>query len=256
MNKELSIQVFSVRDKMTTEQETRETFKALSSYGFKGIQTAGDCVWGFENYAAAAKDAGLKIIGTHLGLDLLADIDEAVRVHNLFETKCAGVGGMPGLWSDDFSPKTVTDFIEQVNKIAEQFGKYGLNFTYHHHDREFAKIGNETIMDILVRELDEKNASFVLDTYWLQTGGVSILEWLKKLEGRVKILHLKDYVVPFGKGGGSITELGSGNINFKDVIKAAEAYGVEDLCYEQDNAVNGDSLASAKQSAEYFYSII
>lgn len=163
---------------------------------------------------------------------------------------------MPSLWSPDFSSKSVTDFIEQANKIAEQFEKYGLNFTYHHHDREFSKIGNETIMDILVRELNKKNISFVLDTYWLQTGGVSILEWLGRLEGRVKILHLKDYVVPFGKSGGSITELGSGNINFKDVIKAAEVYGVEDLCYEQDNAPNGDSLASAKQSAEYFYSII
>ncbi len=256
MNKGLSIQVYSVRNKMKTEQDTRETFKALSSYGFTGIQTAGDCEWGFENYAAAAKEAGLKIVGTHLDLDLFSNIDETVRIHNLFETKCAGIGGMPGLWSPDFSPKSVTDFIEQVNKIAEQFGKHGLNFTYHHHDREFSKIGNETIMEILVRELDEKNTSFVLDTYWLQTGGVSILEWISKLEGRVKILHLKDYIVPFGKSGGSITELGNGNINFKDVIKAAEACGVEELCYEQDNAVNGDSLASAKKSAEYFYSII
>ncbi len=63
---------------------------------------------------------------------------------------------MPGLWSPDFSSKSVTDFIEQANKIAEQFEKYGLNFTYHHHDREFSKIGNETIMDILVRELIRK----------------------------------------------------------------------------------------------------
>ncbi|MEE0946683.1 MAG: sugar phosphate isomerase/epimerase [Acutalibacteraceae bacterium] len=255
MNKELSIQVFSVRDKMSNAEETKETFKALASYGFKGIQTAGACEWGYENYAAAAKEAGLKIIGTHLGIDLFEDIDETLRIHNLFETKYAGVGGMPGLWSADFCEQTVTDFIEKANAVAENFEKNGLEFTYHHHEREFAKIGNETIMEILVREL-HKNTSFVLDTYWLQAGGVNILEWLKKLEGRVKILHLKDFVVPFGKGGYTITELGSGNINFKEVIKAAEATGVEHLCYEQDNAVNGDSLASAKQSAEYFYSII
>lgn len=255
MNKSLSIQVFSVRDKMTNEQDTRETFKALSSYGFTGIQTAGDCAWGYENYADAAKDAGLKIVGTHLGLDLFEDINETVRIHNILGTKYAGVGGMPGLWSPDFSESTVRDFIERANKVIPEFEKNGLTFTYHHHEREFAKIGNETIMDILVRELNSKT-SYVLDTYWLQAGGVNIIEWLKKLEGRVKILHLKDFAVPFGKGGYCITEMGSGNINFSEVIKAAEAYGVEELCYEQDNGHKTDSLESAKQSAEYFYSII
>lgn len=255
MNKELSIQVFSVRDKMTTAEDTRETFKALASYGYKGIQTAGACEWGYEKYASAAKDAGLKVVGTHLSLDTLSNIDDAVRIHKILDTKYAGIGAMPGLWSADLSKETVYDFIKKANDTIPKLKENGLTFTYHHHEREFAKIGNDTIMDILINELD-KSTSFVLDTYWLQTGGVNILEWLKKLKGRVKILHLKDYVVPFGKGGGMITKLGSGNINFKEVIKIAEEIGVEELCYEQDNAVETDSLACAKASAEYFYSII
>lgn len=255
MNKDLSIQVFSVRDKMTTAEDTSATFKALASYGYKGVQTAGAFAFGVEEYAAAAKDAGLRVVGTHLNIDILSDIDEAVKIHKTLGTKYAGIGSMPGLWEADFSADTVYNFIEKANNVISKLKENGLTFTYHHHDREFAKIGNETIMEILIRELDQ-SASFVLDTYWLQTGGVNILEWLGKLEGRVKILHLKDYVVPFDKRGGMITQLGSGNINFKEVIKAAEAYGVEDLCYEQDNAVEGDSLAFAKASAEYFYSII
>ena len=255
VNKELSIQVYSVRDKMTTEQETFETFNTLASYGYKGIQTAGCCDWGYENYAKASKQAGLKIIGTHLPLDLLEDIDETRHIHGLFETKYAGVGGMPELWSEAFSEKHVIDFIERANKVAASFEGTGLTFTYHHHEREFAKIGNQTIMDILLSNLDKK-ISYVLDTYWLQAGGVNIIEWLKKLEGRVKILHLKDFAVPFGKSGFYITEMGNGNINFKEVIKAAECYGVEEFCYEQDTGYKTNSLESAKQSAEYFYSIV
>ncbi len=255
MRKELYIQAYGVRDRLTGEAEAREAFKALASYGFKGVQTAGICEWGFENYAAAAKDAGLEVIGTHLPLPFLADIDQAVKTHKVLGAQYAGIGGMPGLWDASFSADTVKTFIKEANEVIPKLNENGLTFTYHHHEREFAKIDGETIMEILIRELD-KNTSFVLDTHWLQTGGVDIVKWLKKLEGRVHILHLKDYGVPFGKGGKVITELGNGNIDFKEVVKVAEDTGVEYLCYEQDNAVEGDSLACAKQSAEYFYSII
>ncbi len=255
MNKTLSIQTFTVCNAMQDEAQTRDTFKKLASYGYTGIQTAGECGWGYENFADAAKAAGLRIIGTHFQLPVLEDTEKTLYIHNTFETQCAGVGAMPKLWDEDFGLDVVDDFVARANAVAETFAQNGLVFTYHHHDREFSKIGNQTVMDMLVERLDPR-ISFVLDTYWLQTGGVNILEWLKKMEGRVKILHLKDYEVPFGIGGGRITELGAGNINYKDVIKAAECYGVEDLCYEQDGFFKVDCLESAKQSAEYFYSII
>ncbi len=190
-----------------------------------------------------------------MNIDLFNDTDETVRVHSVLGTKNAGVGGMPCLWSPDFCKEAVYAFIENAQKVAAAFAERGLTFTYHHHDREFAKIGNETIMELLIRELSF-NTSFVMDTYWLQAGGVNILEWIKKLEGKIEILHLKDYMVPFEKGGCIMTELGNGNINFKEVIKVAEGCGVEYLCYEQDRNYKEDSLLSAKQSAEYFYSII
>ncbi len=255
MNKTLSIQAYSVRDAMKNEEQVKESFKALASYGYTGVQTAGTYGLEYETYADAVKSAGLRIVGTHFNFSVLENIDEALRIHKIFETKYAGVGAMPGLWDEDFSIKVVTDFIERVNAVAEKLQANGLGFTYHHHEREFAKYGNETVMEILLREL-HPNISFVPDTFWLQTGGVNILEYMKKMEGRMKILHLKDYAVLFGQGGGHITELGNGNINFKDVIKAAECYGVEELCYEQDDGHKIDPLQSAKQSAEYFYSII
>lgn len=256
MKKTLSIQVFSVRDKMTTAEETAQTFKVLSSYGYTGIQTAGAFSFGVEEYAKAAKDAGLEVVGTHWGMNDLENTEEAVRVHKLLGTKYAGVGAMSGVREEGWTKEALLKYIDRANKVGEALAPHGLGFTYHHHAFEFASYGNETIMDILVQGLDPKTTSFVLDTHWLQKGGVNIIEWLGKLEGRVKILHLKDYGVNFGENNGFITELGSGNINFPEVIKAAEAAGVEHLCYEQDNCHKVNSLESAKQSAEYFYSIM
>ena len=65
MNRQLGIQVFSVRDHMRNEQDTKETFKKLASYGFTQIQTAGGFDFGVEKYAQMAKEAGLENLKGH-----------------------------------------------------------------------------------------------------------------------------------------------------------------------------------------------
>lgn len=256
MKHELSIQMYSVRDHMGTEQEAAETFRKLASYGFTGAQTAGAFPFGVERYAELAKEAGLRIIGTHTDFNLLRRTEEAVRVHRVLGTTNAGIGGMPGIFAPEFCPKTVTDFIEQANEVAKNLAPYGMKFTYHNHAKELTKIGNETVMEILARELDPKNISFVLDVYWLQHGGVSPVKWIEKLAGRIDILHLKDKGVPFGSNDGAITELGAGNIDFTEILRAAEAAGVKEYCYEQDTNFAVDSLESARVSAEFFASLV
>ena len=47
-------------------------------------------------------------------------------------------------------------------------------------------------MDIMAKESDPEYLGFELDVHWLQRGGVNPLEWIKKLEGRIKIIHIKD----------------------------------------------------------------
>ena len=256
MKKELSIQVYTVRDAMQTAEQTADTFQKLAAYGYTGIQTAGAFSFGVEAYAKAAQDAGLRVVGTHLGLDLLEDTQETVRIHKLLGTTKAGTGGMPGMGDESFDYATLEHLIERMNRIAENLGHYGMKFTYHNHSREFARIhGRETIMDILVKELDPKNASFVLDTYWVQHAGGNVLEWIEKLAGRIDILHLKDKAVPLHSNDGQITELGAGNLNFKEILRVADASGVKDYCYEQDYNFRVDPLESAKESAAYFYSL-
>ena len=256
MKRELGIQVYSVFNHMQTKEDVESTFKKLASYGYTQIHTAGEFSFGVEEYARLAKESGLEVMGTHVSMDILEDIDEAVRIHKILGTTNAGVGSMPKIWGENFSKQDVFDFIKRANIVAEGLGKHGMKFTYHHHWMEFAKIGNDTIMDLMYKELNPTYTSFVLDPYWMQEGGVNILEWIEKYQGRLDILHLKDKGMNFAPFTGCITELGSGNINFKEVIRVANETGVKYLCYEQDNNHKVDSLESAKQSAEYFFSIV
>ena len=245
-----------MRDYYSNEGVTRESlteaFGKMKSFGYDEVQTAGYGVLSDADYAAAAKDAGLKIVGTHGGFDkIVDDPDETMRVHKeILGTSLIGTGMMP-LWARQ-SKDELLRFIDKANEFAAYIAKYGFKFTYHNHSLEFVKFaGEKRIMDYLVDGFDKNNVSFCLDTYWVQFAGGSPTEWIKKLSGRIDILHLKDMATKKeGDFSGYITEVGRGNMDFDSIVKAAEESGVKYYCVEQDTCP-GDPLDSLKLSADY-----
>ena len=237
MFKKLGLQIYSVRNYMQDAASIRKTFERLADIGYSEVQTAGKPNCTFEEFAAAAHDNGFDIIGTHHPFPEDVDnIEEYVNEHRILGTTNAGVGGAFAVSKDINAVKA---YIEKVNRLAANLAKHGMKFTYHHHAFEFAKLGNERIMDIYMREFDPKNISFVVDTFWLQAGAVSITEWMEKFAGRCDIFHLKDGGVKPGENMPYITECGNGNINFKEIIKLADEIGVKHLCVEQDSWPEG-----------------
>ncbi len=256
MFSKFGFQAYSMRDYYTKEDVTKESlteaFKKMKSFGYDEVQTAGYGVLTPEEYAIAAKDAGLKIVGTHVGFDgIEEDPDEAMRLHKeVFGTNFIGIGSMP-LWARQ-SKDELLKFIDKVNAFSEYIGKYGFKFTYHNHSFEFTKFADgKRMIDYLVEGFDRKNVSFCLDTYWVQFAGGSPTEWIKKLSGRIDILHLKDMATKKeGDFSGYITEIGQGNMDFDSIVKVAEESKVKYYCVEQDTCP-GDPLDSLKLSADY-----
>ncbi|MBQ8526403.1 MAG: sugar phosphate isomerase/epimerase [Clostridia bacterium] len=248
MIEKLGVQIFTVREFLQTEDDIKRSFEKLSQIGYREIQTAG--MYDFttpEFFAQAAKDNGLTIVGTHVPMPKIeADIDAMIAMHKTYGTSNMGIGSMPGLFSEEVSLSYVKDFISRFNSCAEKIKEHGMKLTYHNHHFEFLKLDGKFIMDYLIDEFDKDAISFVLDTYWLQCGGVSILEYMNKCAGRVDILHLKDYKVRF-KQEQIYTEVGNGNINFADVIDTAEKIGVKHYVVEQDFCP-GDPFESLKMS--------
>lgn len=254
MFKNIGLQLYSVRNHMETLEGVRDTFKRLAEIGYTEAQTAGGFVGGVEAYSQAAKDAGIKIVGTHYGFPTdLNDIDEYVAIHKALGTTNAGVGG--GKYGS--TKAEVMAYIEQVNTLADKLSKYGMKFTYHHHTHEFGKVDGKPVFQYMIEGFDKKNVSFVLDTYWLSHAGCDVNAWIEKLAGRVDILHLKDKAVKIGSNDGYITEVGNGNLDFKSIIKVAEASGVKHLCVEQDTWPLGfDSIDCVKKSYDYLAKIL
>jgi sugar phosphate isomerase/epimerase len=253
--KKFGLQLFSVRDHMTTEEDVKEAFIELGKMGYTNAQTAG--TYDFiapEKFAEYACDAGIEICGTHYDWGRIKnDIEGTVAYHKALGTTNVGIGGLP-------SVARMNEFIDEFNACAVEYAKYGMKLTYHHHSFEFRRLPDgKTVFDHLVERLDKKNISFVLDTYWLQHGGKDIREMIELLAGRVDILHMKDmeayHAYKVGEetlNAPAITEIGSGNLNFKSIIKTAEACGVKYFVVEDDRAPStGSSYGAVKKSADY-----
>ena len=253
--KKLGLQLYTIRDYMKTDKEIDESFAKMAALGYTEAQTAGFYNSEVEVFAGLAKKHGIEIVGTHYDFDkIVNEPEETMKIHDICGTKNIGIGGMPREPRKNYDD--LMKFIEQFNKSAEMYAKYGYKMTYHNHSFEFVRTNeNNTIMDYLYEGLDPKNVSFVLDTCWVANAGADLRYWMEKLAGRIDILHLKDVKVyrnDEAKYVNTMTEIGNGNIWWDGVMETAKKIGVKSYVVEQDkNFIDDDAFKSIAVSADY-----
>lgn len=247
MIENLGIQLYTLRNEMTDEESVRAGFKKIKEIGYDHIQPASMCNLTPEKFAFLAKEAGLTAAkcGTiSAWSQILGDPDALLATHTAIGAKNIGIGYMPPEWRD--CPENVTRFIAKANEFAEYAASKGFTVGYHNHSFEFRKIGGVRLMDRLVNELSE-NFNFILDTYWVQHGGGDVRYWIKKLAGRIEVLHLKDMEMEDTQ---TFCEVGNGNLNFEGIMEEADKAGIKTYVVEQDTC-KGDPFESIRMSYEY-----
>src|SRR5690606_40440332 len=84
---------------------------------------------------------------------------------------------------------------------------------------------------MLIEETDPDLVKFEIDTYWVKKGGEDPAEYMKKLNNRCPLLHIKD-MEPGEEQ--FFAEVGEGILNFEEIFKVAEEIGTEWIIVEQD----------------------
>ncbi len=143
---------------------------------------------------------------------------------------------------------------DQLNKAGESITKAGMQLCYHNHAFEFQGDEGERPIDVLLERWDPKYVFLEADVFWLSVSGNVPEEMLKKMNGRVPLVHLKD------KGWGTATvyneadvkpewfkEVGAGTIDFGPILRTAPKVGVKHYFVEQDQTPK-DPLASLRLS--------
>jgi sugar phosphate isomerase/epimerase len=125
----------------------------------------------------------------------------------------------------------VLEVAAKLNDIGRFCQKAGIQFLYHNHDWEFTKFDGRYALDLLLEATDPELVQMELDVYWTKKGGEDPVTYLRKLENRCPLLHVKDMEEGEEQ---FFTEVGEGILPMADILKTASEIGTTWLIVEQD----------------------
>jgi len=247
---QISVNLYTLRERLKTPAEFSTAIKRIAEIGFKTVQLSGvaNDMMSEAEFVRVCSDHGITITATHEPSEkLLQDPQWSIdRLGKLGVTQTA----YPYPQNVDFSNEAaVAKWLARLEEVNGILRAAGITLSYHNHHIEFVKVGGKTVME---RIFTETTLAGEPDTYWVQMGGGSPLEWVKRFAdaGRLPLLHLKDVRIAPNRDT-QFAELGAGVIDFAPIIAAAEAGGCQSFIIEQDSTYGRDEFESVAESFRY-----
>jgi sugar phosphate isomerase/epimerase len=237
----LGAQLWTVRHACKTIGEVAETFQKVARIGYPGVQLSGFGPVPADEVAKAAREAGLEIVSSHTGWErFLKDLDGVIAEHKLWNCRHLAIGGL----SKDYqSAEGLARFLAELGPVAERLAKEGMDFSYHNHSHELVRYGRQTWLEMLYAQGSPRQLKAELDTYWVQHGGGDPTGWILRCAGREPLCHFKDMCITAEREQ-RFAEIGEGNLNWPEILKACAQSGVEWVLVEQDNCYGRDPFES------------
>lgn len=243
MDKRIGAQLYTVRDFCQNAEDFEETIKKVSDIGYKVVQLSAIGDIDPLKIKEICDKYGMTIACTHRGFNEYTEkFDFIVDFHKKCGCRVAGLGGLPG-WNTVKTKEKVMEIITQLNEIARKLKAEGLEFAYHNHALEFAKIDGKFMMDYFL-EYGEFN--FILDVYWLAVAGIDPAKFIRKHKDRIIMLHYKD--LKSVDNAPTYCEVMEGNLDWDDIIAASFESKAEYALVEQDTCDNGAPFECLKTS--------
>lgn len=248
----IAAQLYTLRDFIKTPEDIRKTLRRVREIGYESVQVSG---MGPVEPAALKEmtdELGISICATHISPDRLKnDLENVINEHRLWNCSYIGLGSMPTEYRS--SGEGFRAFAREFSEIGKKIADAGLQFVYHNHRFEFEKFDGVTGMDILLNETDPDAFGFIIDTYWVQAGGADPVEWVRKVQGRMKVVHFKDMAIKSNEQ--VYAEIGEGNLDWTKIIKACCETGVMWYAVEQDECMR-DPFESLAMSFKYLQGFV
>ena len=260
------IQLYTVDKELKTD--FRGTLLLLQKIGYKEVEGAGFAGVTPKQFRAGLDNAGLKCKSTHFfnfgeaDPNLLFDQANVLGVHyavsslmGKFSRKPAG-GAMN---ADDY--KAMADLCNQLGAAAK---RVGLQFAYHNHNSEFKELGNGKLgYDVFLEATDAELVKLELDCGWMIAAGKNPINYFERYPSRYRMVHVKDFLRPDKPSTSTDrderphgTALGTGFIQYKPILTAAKAAGVEHFYVEQEPPFVGmTAMEAARQDYRYLESL-
>lgn len=238
----IALQLYTVREHVA--EDMIGTLSQISGMGYAAVEFAGYGGLSPKDLAPALEDLGLRAAGAHVPIESW-EADPGAVISDMHALNCSHAV-VPMV------PPERRDGAESVLQLASDFERWGklcrqegVTFSYHNHDFEFARLGETTMWDILLRETDPDLVRFELDLYWVKYAGVDPDGLLRSLTDRVSLVHLKDMAPDEQR---SDAPVGEGTMPWDQLLPSADTAGAEWFMVEQDNP--RDALEDVRTSLQ------
>ncbi len=270
----IGIQMSTIKKKVD-ELGAYETLKTCAELGYHCVEIS-QIPMTQENVSEikrACDDYGIKVAACSASLEpvvpgkpgeaLTTDFDKIVADCKALNCNLLRIGMLP-LTCMGNRDKAL-EFVRKADEIAERLKEHDIDLYYHNHHVEFIKYDGQYLLDII--KDNTRYMGFELDIHWIQRGGENPVEFVKKYEGRIRLLHLKDYRIREVKRSEGefdaktfmreftdiveFAELGEGSLPIKACMEAGLAGGSEYFLIEQDDTYGRDPFESLKISRDH-----
>ena len=257
MSTVIGAQLYTLRKYCKMPEDLEKALERVAKMGYKAIQLSGICACDPVWLKGVLDRLGLSAPLTHTAPKLLTEqTDAVIEAHKALGAQYVGIGSAPGIFQKAESIKPLDEifnnFIENYTPVIEKIKAAGLQFGYHNHDREFAKLANgQLFLDALCEKFTPDECAFILDSYWVQAGGGDPAAWLRKLNGRTKCIHFKDMAFSTEEQKVRFAPIGEGNLNWEAIFAAVRECDVEYAFVEQDNCYGEDPFDCLEKSLRF-----
>ncbi|HBL40824.1 MAG TPA: sugar phosphate isomerase/epimerase [Ruminococcaceae bacterium] len=231
----MGIQLYTLRDHIKTAEDFDKTLARLKAMGVTDVQISAIGDIPAQTQKEILDKYGMKVCLTHKPFDRMADdLDNLIAEHKVIDCDAIGLGSA----NDTFRGNrgNVRRFIRESGEIGKKMKAQGCSFHYHNHAFEFYRLDdmNRCMMDLLLAETDPEVFYFIPDVAWIHYGGADPAEMLRKMKGRIKVIHFKDYIFD-EEGVRHFVPLGQGIVNLKACYKVACELEIPYIMYEHDS---------------------
>ena len=261
----IALQLYSVRDDIAADFEG--TLKKVKAMGYDGVEFAGLYGKSAAEVKKMCDEIGLIPISAHVPYGELLKGDETFKIYAEIGCKYIVIPWINGEYLAGGEKNA--EFNEHVRQFGELANANGMKLCYHNHDFEFQKVDGEYKLDRLYNDVPAELLLTQLDTCWVNVGGENPADYIRKYNGRIEIIHLKDFVggksenmygligtdgkeAPKENSKFELRPVGSGVQDFPAILKATEEVNAKWVIVEQDNPSMGKTpIECAQVSINY-----
>lgn len=235
----IGIQSYTLRDYMKTPEDYADMLRRVAEIGYDSIQIRPPEFWSSRELAQRMADRGLSADSAFASAyeipEKLGAIVEQARAFGTDVLRTDSINDVQRRSAEGYRA-----FAEHLNRCGALLKREGLRLMYHFHSFEYLKLGDETGMDLLLKETDPETVLFQPDVFWLTAAGTEPSKELRRYAGRALYVHLKDYFIT-PSGDAKLEEtvrssgpVGVGNLNWDGILESCREIGIVNFVAEDD----------------------